>query len=105
MLILCKNCNQHHLSQDEQCPHCVPIKTQGARISSLLLLGIGLAACGEKASDTADTASSDTASVPLEPADAPEYGVEAVENEDEEIFLDYETPPATTTRVSKDQPK
>ena len=101
MLILCKNCNQHHLSLDDQCPHCTPTKSHGTRISSLLLLGLGLTACGDKASDTADTASSDTASVPIEPADAPEYGVEAVENA-EELLLDYEAPPASTPAVSKE---
>ena len=90
MLILCKTCNQHHLHIEQTCPHCKQSRHRSVRISSMLLLGLGLAACGEKTSDTGDTASSDTAVEPIEPADAPEYGVEAVENADEELFLDYE---------------
>ncbi len=90
MLILCKQCSQHYQRQETSCPHCTLPRARHARISSMLLLGIGLSACGEKTADTADTASSDTATEPIEPADAPEYGVEAVDNAEETLFLDDE---------------
>ena len=90
MLILCPYCNLHRKVSDTSCPHCTPSTLHSTRLSSILLLGLGLAACGEKSSDTADTASSDTASTPIEPADAPEYGVEAVGNADVDLFLDFE---------------
>ena len=56
----------------------------------MLILGLGLVACGDKSADSADTSTTDTADVPLEPADAPEYGVEAVENADEDIVIDFD---------------
>ena len=88
MLTLCPKCNTHHKQSDINCPNCNTSKPR-LGLAPMLLLGLGLAACGQKDADTADTAE-DTATAPIEPADAPEYGVEAVENPDEDLILDFE---------------
>ena len=96
-LRICARCQQHYFITESACPQCaqnIPISTKrtGASLASALPLGIGLAACGGKADDSAsdptDTAdTSDTAvsepETPPEPAMGLEYGVPWVDNDDD----------------------
>jgi hypothetical protein len=88
MIKICYQCHTHFLSTDTGCPHC---RTKIKRINGVsmlaILLGFGLTACGEKEDpDTNEptTEPSDTAgsldSAP-EPNDAPLYGVEAIDQD------------------------
>jgi hypothetical protein len=54
----CSICQQHFI--DECCPHCVQTQVNPSRLAVVLLLGLGLSACGEKGDDTGDSMSTDT---------------------------------------------
>ena len=83
-LKLCSKCHLHYHGVEGSCPHCsIPKRTRGKSIGLALLLGIGLSACGDKASDTADTASGDTAEtgdITPEPSEEEDYGVPETDN-------------------------
>jgi hypothetical protein len=90
-LSICARCQQHYFITESACPQCAQktptrAKSTGASLASALLLGIGLAACGGKADDSASD-SNDTAvsepETPPEPAMGLEYGVPWVDNDDD----------------------
>ena len=75
-LLICTQCNTHFYASEEVCPHCIDrsvMLSSPKKLVLFTLLGIGLAGCGEKEDDTA----AEPAAEPTEPADSPEYGVEA----------------------------
>jgi hypothetical protein len=104
-LRICSRCQQHYFITESQCPQCTlnsstTTKSKSVSLASALLLGIGLAACGGKADDSADPNTTDTAvsepETPPEPAMGLEYGVPWVDNDadgwDEEADCDDNDP-------------
>ena len=77
---LCHRCQNHYLSVESRCPHCAPharsARAPKTRAGIALLMGIGLLACEEKETDTAE----DTA-IEIEPEAAALYGVEVVDED------------------------
>ena len=90
VLKICKNCGQHIFKTDIHCPHCMSqtkrAKFFGAGISMAVLLGLGVAACGEdEKSDSAESEPSTETSEPSqsepEPAQEDLYGNPASEDD------------------------
>ena len=86
-LLVCTNCGEHHFEAEHTCPHCKKPRLKGLqsrtrRTSIAILLGLALAGCGEKESDTADTAT-ETAEPATETEEQTLYGVAASDADSE----------------------
>jgi hypothetical protein len=77
---LCHACGMHIFKRDAICPHCGrsrgPVrKSDGRRAAVAMLLGIGLAGCGDDAKDTSEASDTSESLDTSEWIDQPAYGV------------------------------
>ena len=72
---ICHTCHQHYLSTSLQCPNCIKERSSTKAIPLAILMGLGLMACGDQKSDTAQEDTAQEASSEPEPSAEDLYGV------------------------------